>query len=188
MGKEHAFNRGRTTSGSGNWRTPPAVLADLSAIAGWEPWGLDLSATDRDRVCDDFVGPGHPSLVRRDALAAPPWLVRQWAAGRPVWCNPPYDQWAAFAGLLNAAAATEGVRGCLLIFARTDAAAWHRVAPCASALAFRGGRISFLDPNTGEVGGGAPAPSVALFFGGGGPWTGRRGRVQGDAAWHVVTP
>ena len=193
MGEEHGFNKGRTSTGSGNWRTPPGVLADLRAISGWGEWGLDLAATSVDRVVPEYVGPDHPDPSRRDALALTPDQVYNltWNEKRgrgPVWCNPPYDLWHLFAIVLAEAAAARGVRSCLFVFARTDTIAWHSAGARARAIAFRAGRVRFVDPRTGEPGGSAPAPSAALFFGPRDlPIRGPLGVVEGkDARWHVV--
>lgn len=191
MSAAHGFAQGRTSTGSGAWRTPPDVLSDLRRISGWGEWALDLAATSVDRVVPEYVGPDHPEPSRRDALALTSRQLDHLVApdSAPIWCNPPYDQWAAFARVLTAAARDRHVplRSCLLVFARTDTVAWHDAAPLASAIAFRKGRVSFVDTATGEPGGTAPAPSAALFFGPLGHSL-RSGAYDAAARWLVVRP
>lgn len=191
--QEHAFNRGRTSSGLDAWRTPPDVLADLTYLAGWAPWRLDLAAQAHNAVAPTYVGPDHDDPARRDALAlcAEELAHLAWNAGAglaPVWCNPPYDTWGGYARLL-AEAAGYGVRSCLLVFGRSDTVAWHDAAPRALAIAQRKGRVRFLLPD-GTPGGTAPAPSVALFFGQRPAAPVYRGAVRAPSGsgWLVVRP
>ncbi len=202
----HGFAKGRTqgaTHGTGSWRTPPDVLDDLRQIVGRGAWAYDLAATRESSVAgpEDYrwAGPGHPE--RPDALAPgvhPPGASRSaadvlglaiarvgCARHDTVWCNPPYDLWPAFGRVLVEAASTRRVWSVLFVFARTDTAAWHEIAPLAVARAYRCGRVRFLRPD-GTRGKSAPAPSVALVFG---PERLRttRGAVttSGGRRWHV---
>ena len=188
----HGFARGRTvTDDRGAWRTPPDVLADARQIAGWGPWELDLAAEHHNRVADRWCGPGHPT--RPDALERGAPGVRDALQDLPdplsyrrVWCNPPYSKWDAFAEVLADAARKFRIRSAVLVFARTDTAAWHLTIAHATAIAFRCGRVRFLRPD-GTPGGTAPAPSALVLFGAPPAARGPITAISG-VRWHVVTP
>lgn len=135
------------------WRTPPEVVEDCAALAGVDGWAYDAAACPGVGVAGHalarWCGPGHPRTP--DFFTAPP------VAG-PTWCNPPYDRWGDFARVL---ATWPGVRG-LLVFARTDTAAWHAATATASLVAFRAGRVKFF---IGDRTGPAPAPTAFVVWG-----------------------
>jgi hypothetical protein len=83
-------------------------------------------------------------------------MAESWPVQDLVWLNPPYDR-RAIGGWLDKLASHLG-GGVALVFARTDTDWAQRIAfPCASAVLFMRGRITFCD----ETGTPAPAPAGA---------------------------
>ena len=79
--------------------------------------------------------------------------------GDRVWLNPPYkgiEPWLSRMAVHR--------HGTVLIFARTETAAWHdHIWPVAAILFFRG-RLTFCD-RSGKPAAAAPAPSVLIAYG-----------------------
>ncbi len=183
-----AWNQGALWSGGAGadsdqdrWATPLALFADVSALLEVESWGLDAAALACNRKVAAYLGPDHPEPRRRDALTAS-WSAH--SGGRPVWCNPPYSQAGRFAQVARSEAEQHGVVVALLVFARTDTRWWwlhvlardpknptRRLGMCAADILWKPGRVSFLDPLTGEPRKdkhgrpqSAPAPSVLIVY------------------------
>ena len=139
---------------SDEWETPQALFDELDAEFHFT---LDCAATEANRKCENWLGPGSP--INTDALAHTPWGIFNWL-------NPPYSQVRAFV----AKAAQEVEYGCttvLLLPARTDTRWWHgcvwdrpnrQCYPWAS-IRFLKGRLKF-----GGATNGAPFPSVVVVM------------------------
>jgi phage N-6-adenine-methyltransferase len=74
------------TSGQACLQTPPAIFADLNKRLG--PFAVDVCADYATHLCSVWFGPDSP-VDEPDALAAS-WLDH--AAGRRIFCNPPYGR------------------------------------------------------------------------------------------------
>ena len=80
------FTSGMRTSLDGTWTTPREFYNKLNEEFNF---GLDAAALQSSTlVPDNWYGPDHPDLNRRDAL------VRDWNkdTNKPIWLNPPYGR------------------------------------------------------------------------------------------------
>lgn len=131
-----------------NWLTPPHIL---EALGGAESFDLD--------PCTPDIQPwptARNRYVRADDGLSKPWFGR-------VWLNPPY--YAHVIGKWLAKLA-EHDRGCTIIFARTETAAFfNHVWGSASALLFLRGRLNFHYPTGERAKANSGAPSVLCAYG-----------------------
>lgn len=115
-------------SNSGEWETPPDLVADLGPAFGWS---LDVCAS-RANVCENFYSPKDNGLIQH------------WEG--LCWMNPPYgrsrhiDQWMQRARRLGNGTDTAVV---CLPPARTSTRWWHDNAPFASLVVLIKGRLVF---------------------------------------------
>lgn len=164
-----AHSKGARGKLSGHWSTTRATLdetrAVLTALGVDRDYAIDVAADPGSAVAPDWFGLFHMDPARRDALAP----TASWASFKgPSWLNAPYGTIEQFA---KRAAGYDGVYPlAFLAFARTDTK-WfqNHVLFAARSIWFRLGRISFIDPTTGQTGKNkvAPAPSMLATFGGG---------------------
>lgn len=134
----------RSDNNKDEWLTPPEILKPLGAF--------DLDP------CAPVVRPW--SMAAHHYTWKDNGLVKPWH-GR-VWCNPPYGAEAPrWLGRL-----AEHGDGIALIFARTETDAWFsHIWPCAHAVLFIRGRITFCHV-TGKRGpSAAGAPSALIAYG-----------------------
>jgi phage N-6-adenine-methyltransferase len=155
------------------WRTPPALFAQLAAEYG--PFDLDAAATADNALCRLWLGPGSP--LGTDALAPDlHWQTAFGVGGLPlrVFCNPPYSR--GMVGQFVAKAYDEVRRGfvrsaTLLLPATTDVTWWHTCVWHGERQRFRRGveveflrpRVRFLRPD-GTPAGTPTFGSVAVTF------------------------
>jgi phage N-6-adenine-methyltransferase len=133
------------------WTTPRAFYRSLTEFN----FGLDAAALQSSTlVPDNWYGPDHPEILRRDAL------VRDWHKDteKDVWLNPPYGRamkvWMAKAE----SESRGGVRVVCLVPARTDTAWWHD--HCIKhEVRFIRGRLKFGDGKNS-----APFPSALVIM------------------------
>lgn len=103
-----------------SWRTPDNIFAMLDRRHG--PFTLDAAADLSNHKCDLWLGP-HGAL--EDALTGS-WAINGNTAHR-VFCNPPYDQTAAFVQKAYEEVRNRHVRSVtLLVPATTDVKWFHR--------------------------------------------------------------
>ena len=107
------------TSLDDTWTTPKDFFDEINKEFNF---GLDAAALQASTlVPDNWYGPDHPDISRRDALA------RAWHkdTDKTIWLNPPYGrvikQWVAKAA---EEARGGGIVVCL-VPARTDTSWWH---------------------------------------------------------------
>ena len=113
------FTTGMRTSLDDTWTTPKDFFDEINKEFNF---GLDAAALQASTlVPDNWYGPDHPDISRRDGLA------RAWHkdTDKPIWLNPPYGrvikQWVAKAHQ----EAWVGATVVCLVPARTDTAWWH---------------------------------------------------------------
>ena len=149
------FYKGDTfrSSVDDTWTTPPKFFNDVNAEFGFT---LDAAALKGSTlVPDNWYGPDHDDLDRRDAL------VRDWAEdsnGGPVWLNPPYGRginaWVAKAYEES----KKGITVVCLVPARTDTNWWWD--SCVHhEIRFIKGRLKFGDGKNS-----APFPSALVVM------------------------
>ena len=136
------------------WTTPRDFFDKLDQEFGF---GLDAAALSTSTlVPDNWYGPDHPELIRRDAFR------RMWsidAGGKPIWLNPPYGRvigdWMKKA---NAEAKDGGVTVVCLVPARTDTNWWHDYC-IQHEVRFIKGRLKFSNSKSA-----APFPSAVVVM------------------------
>ena len=131
-------------SGEKTWLTPPYIIDALGPF-------------DLDPCCP----PNMPWTTAAQMVCRPDdGLAVDWT-GKRVWLNPPYGR-EALPFLHKMKSHVGG--GILLVFARTDTAAWQDlIFPCAWGILFLRGRLRFYREN-GEQGETATAPSALVAY------------------------
>jgi phage N-6-adenine-methyltransferase len=134
---------------TGDWETPPDLVADLAPLF---PWNLDACAS-RPNVCKCFYSPPQNGLTL-------PWRGL-------CWMNPPYgrirhiDVWMQRARLVGQATDTTVV---CLPPARTCTRWWQDNVPFADMVVFIRGRLKFvLPPVAGQISRLYPSPFPSAF-------------------------
>lgn len=132
-------------TGEKTWLTPPHIIEALGPF-------------DLDPCCP-------PTMPWRTATRMVHWpengLEVDWT-GKRVWLNPPYGRDAV--PFLRKMAENKTGGGILLIFARTDTAAWQDwIFPFAYGILFLCGRLHFHRPD-GTQGETATAPSALVAY------------------------
>ena len=141
------------SSSSDTWTTPKYFFDTLNNEFHF---GLDAAALSTSTlVPENWYGPDHPKLDRRDAFA------REWAVdagSKPIWLNPPYGRaisnWMLKANLTKVSG---GVVVCL-VPARTDTHWWHNYC-LHHEIRFIRGRLKFGDGKNS-----APFPSAVVIM------------------------
>ena len=141
------------TSIDGTWTTPRDYFDKVNAEFNFT---LDAAALSSSTlVPDNWYGPDHPDLSRRDAF------TRDWCedSSGPIWLNPPYGRvikdWMRKANDV----ATGGGTVVCLVPARTDTAWWHDYCIDAYEIRYIRGRLKFGNqPNS------APFPSALVIM------------------------
>lgn len=142
-GLVHEAQRGESVE----WYTPPRIFDALG-----ETYDLDPCSPGAGK---SFVPADAHFTIEDDGLS------QVWGKHRFVWVNPPYG--AQTAKWMRKLA--EHGNGIALVFARTDVAWFHEVAPRASAICLVKGRIHFYQGSTDNPGGTPGAGSMLLAFG-----------------------
>lgn len=137
------------STGKDDWRTPANILAAVRKTA---EVGLDPCAGTHTRI-------GAANWTTRG-------LDRMWTrAPGVVFVNPPYSNIKAWATKMVSEAETYGCPIITLIPARTDTAAFQKLARVARATCWLKGRLRFIDPEGEHHAHCAPFPSVAMLLG-----------------------
>ena len=141
--------------GEQNYRTPDDIFAalddefhfDLDAAASAEDakCGLYLTAEDDALDCDWSHPPRSDQRVRK------------------VFVNPPFGEGGAFVEKAYGES-RKRLTVVALVIPSTDAAWWHEYAMKASEIRFLRGRISFINPATGQPDRRNDRPSIILIF------------------------
>lgn len=153
MRNEGAFQHDKTAAHD-EWLTPPEIIKALG------PFDLDPCAP----VTRPWDTAKKHYTIRDNGLVQP-WHGR-------VWLNPPYgDKTGRWIQRLVGCVSRRECTGTVLIFARTETAAWHDwIFPYASGLLFMRGRLNFytVEGKVYMVNGkpsSAGAPSVLVAYG-----------------------
>ena len=133
-------------TGEKTWLTPPNIINVLGSF-------------DLDPCCP----PSMPWQTATQMVCRPDdGLAVDWT-GKRVWCNPPYGRESLPFLRKMAENRIEG-GGILLVFARTDTAAWQEwIFPYAAGILFMRGRLRFHRPD-GSPGDTATAPSALVAY------------------------
>lgn len=139
------------------YRTPPELLAAVRSDFGLT-FTLDAAADESNAVCDDFLtGPHDPEGGCFCGLCAP-W-------GGTVWCNPPYSTvgpWVRKA--LGEFWRDPGITIAMLLLADTSTRWFAEAARLAETYLLAPGRVSFIDPRTGQPARGNRIGSVLFLW------------------------
>jgi hypothetical protein len=130
-----------------DWWTPEELRA---RVLGEHPIGLDAAACADSALVPAWLGPTHPEVGRRDAVALPSWahLVE---AGASCFLNPPYGPPPLIEAFLHTSAATaaDGVTVLALIPAATSTHWWDRgVVQHGASVEYLTGRLRFGGPHS----------------------------------------
>ena len=142
---------------------------------GLKGFDVDAAAMRSTTVAPMYLGPDHRNPRHRDALAKGLSWAKPLGRTTNAWCNPPYSRMggglAAWCERMHRASEEEGCLVASTFFAKTETVAWHDHVTHAAERYFLRGRLSFLDPDTGDYARGpkgarqsAPAPSVLVIF------------------------
>lgn len=147
------FTSGMRTSLDDTWTTPRDFFDKLNSEFDF---GLDAAALSTSTlVPDNWYGPDHFNIARRDALA----LDWNKDTDKPIWLNPPYGRvikdWVAKASSV----ASEGGTVVCLVPARTDTTWWHSYCINAYEIRYIKGRLKF-----GNSKNSAPFPSAIVVM------------------------
>ena len=137
------------------YRTPPELLAAVRADFGLA-FTLDAAADESNAVCNDYLSGPH-----EDAEDCACGLCARWEG--VVWCNPPYSDvapWVAKAVISAEAGATVA----MLLLADTSTRWFALAAGTAETYLLTPGRVSFLDPVTGQPARGNRIGSVLFIW------------------------
>lgn len=118
MGNFFVAGAAAMTSNDDTWTTPRDFYNRLNDEFGFT---LDAAALASSALCDEWYGPDHHDLSKRDAF------TREWSkdSSGAIWLNPPYGrtikQWVAKANQ----EAKNGATVVCLVPSRTDTSWWH---------------------------------------------------------------
>ncbi len=130
-----------------SWRTPDDIFTMLNRR--WGPFTLDAAATEENKKCDLWLGPGSP--LGEDALEA------EWQG--VAFLNPPYSQTAAFVWKAWAEVWSKRCERAVLLLPATTDVRWFHEYVWGEERAYSGvevdfscGRIRFLRPDGSKAG------------------------------------
>lgn len=135
-----------------NYRTPPEIFQLAQSLFG--EFDLDAAADETDALTwfidDAFTGE---------------WCCQDYPASA-VWCNPPYSDTEAWVNRAIAQCIEEKVcrRVVMLIPVNTGVSYWKTIYEHATAICMINGRISFINPETGQRDGGNRHDSCFVVF------------------------
>ncbi len=137
------------------WRTPPEIFAALDAEFDFQ---IDVAATEENALVDSFITP-EINAITSD------WLIDGVNnVGTYAWCNPPYDNIGPWVKKAYVESIT-GIGTVMLVMADTSVG-WYAEAikTCQEVRFITGGRLSFLDPETGKPVAGNNKGSMFLIW------------------------
>ena len=128
-----------------DWATPKWLFEKLHDVHEFD---VDVAASSRNHLCDEWFGLDHDDDDRRDGLTA------EWTGH--VWCNPPYGR-GIVDWVLKASQHHDLV--VMLLPARTDTRWFHDIVLPHARVTFIKGRLKFGDSKSA-----APFPSMIVEF------------------------
>ena len=135
------------------WRTPPEIFAAMNEEFNFK---IDVAASAQNSLCPSFIDKHMDSLETR-------WysMIER---GDYAWCNCPYSDIGPWVGK-SAKEAYLGVGVVMLVMADTSVG-WYKKAieTCQEVRFVTGGRLAFLDPETGKPTGGNNKGSMFLIW------------------------
>jgi site-specific DNA-methyltransferase (adenine-specific) len=139
------------SSADDTWKTPPDFFAALDAEFGFT---LDAAALNSSALCQEWYGPDHKDLSRRDAFK------RDWqtdAHDGAVWLNPPYGRTIGRWMRKAHDESQKGLTVVCLVPSRTDTA-WFQDFALTHEVRFVRSRLHFSGSDR------APSPSAVVVM------------------------
>lgn len=136
------------------YRTPPELFAAMNAEFDFK---IDVAASAKNALCVNF-------LTETDNALLADWIeYKSWIGGY-AWCNPPYSDIGPW--VRKAAEQAKLGIGCVMLVMADTSVGWHAEAikTCQEVRFIVGGRISFLDPETGKPANGNNKGSMFLIW------------------------
>lgn len=139
------------------WRTPPEIFAALDAEFDFN---IDVAASAENKLCELFIDESLNAL-ECDWLPDPDNGIAEW---HYIWCNPPYSDITPW--VRKAAEQSKLGVGCVMLVMADTSVGWYTEAikTCQEVRFIVGGRISFLDPETGKPAAGNNKGSKLLIW------------------------
>lgn len=124
-----------------DWATPPHIVAGLE-LALRTRFSCDVAASLGNQKCTVFL------TETDDALSTKPWP--EIPGGTSYWCNPPYEDPAAWIRAAEAQVEARDRLVVLLVPAATSTIWFHEACRKHRVLLYKG-RIQFIDPSRPKV-------------------------------------
>ncbi len=136
------------------WRTPPEIFAALNAEFDFK---IDVAASAENALCVNF-------LTEIDNALLSDWLEYESWRGSYAWCNCPYSDIGPWVKKVSEEA-KKGI-GCVMLVMADTSVGWYKKAieTCQEVRFITGGRLAFLDPETGKPTGGNNKGSMFLIW------------------------
>lgn len=140
------------------YRTPPELFAALDAEFDFK---LDVAASGENALCRFYITE-HENCLSTDWFDAAGMHHKE--CGWFTWMNPPYSDIGPFVKRA-AFMASQGV-GCVMLVMADTSVGWYldAIKTCQEVRFIVGGRISFLDPETGKPAAGNNKGSMFLIW------------------------
>ena len=137
------------------YRTPPELFAALSAEFDFQ---IDVAASSKNALCDVYID------EENDALTMDWTAYDTSETGFYSFCNPPYSDITPW--VRKAAEQAKLGIGCVMLVMADTSVGWYAEAikTCQEVRFIVGGRISFLDPETGKPATGNNKGSMFLIW------------------------
>lgn len=134
------------------WRTPPEVFAALDAEFNF---AIDVAASESNALCRYYIDANDNALVGA-------WLQDE--SGQYAWCNPPYSDIGPW--IEKAADQSKLGAGVVMLVMCDTSVGWYKMAieSCQEVRFIIGGRLSFLNPESGKPTGGNNKGSMLLIW------------------------
>lgn len=136
------------------YRTPPELFAALNSEFDFR---IDVAASAENALCENF-------LTELDNALLADWIeYKSWIGGY-AWCNCPYSDIGPW--VRKAAEQAKIGIGCVMLVMADTSVGWYAEAikTCQEVRFIVGGRISFLNPETGKPAAGNNKGSKLLIW------------------------
>jgi phage N-6-adenine-methyltransferase len=139
------------------WRTPPEIFAVMSEEFDFQ---IDVAASISNALCKKYIDESIDALG-----VSMEWLDDEMCLGSYAWCNPPYSDIGPWVSKAAEQVILNGVGVVMLVMADTSVG-WYKKAieTCQEVRFITGGRLAFLDPETGKPVGGNNKGSMFLIW------------------------